>query len=268
VDTGVNIGHEALSGGYAGAWRDTHYSTAGPTDDNGHGSHITGTILGRANGIGVAPRAQWIACRGLNNQGSGTEAVLVDCAQFSITATPRPQVSSNSWGGAGGSTWYDSQLIALRNSGIIPVFAAGGSGGCGTVGSPADRRNVFSVGSTTTSDAVPLNSARGPSSTGDHKPEFSAPGVGIVSAGLGSNNYVTMSGSSLAAPHLAGAVCLLMSAHPEFGFDHVMGVLAGSTAKPPLSENDRACGLPFPGQDFPNNAYGHGRIDIGAALGV
>lgn len=79
MDTGVNLGHEALSTNYAGAWRDPYYNTPGPTDQHGHGSHCAGSILGTTNGIGVAPAAKWIACRGLNHLGSGSEAALTTC---------------------------------------------------------------------------------------------------------------------------------------------------------------------------------------------
>jgi len=73
IDTGVNAGHTALKAAYGGAWRDPYYGTAGPTDQQGHGSHCAGSAVGRANGVGVAPQARWVACRGLNHQGSGSE---------------------------------------------------------------------------------------------------------------------------------------------------------------------------------------------------
>lgn len=99
IDSGVNLNHVALRDGYAGAWFDPYYSTANPTDQHGHGSHCACSILGRANGVGVAPAARWIACRGLNHQGYGTESGLISCGQFALTANPRPTVISNSWGG-------------------------------------------------------------------------------------------------------------------------------------------------------------------------
>ncbi|OXA63504.1 Bacillopeptidase F [Folsomia candida] len=268
IDTGVNLGHVALADAYGGAWSDPYYNTAGPTDQQGHGSHCTGTILGRANGVGVAPAAQWVACRGLNHQGSGTEANLINCAQWVLTANPRPNIVSNSWGGGGNDPWYNQVVSAWRSAGIIPVFAIGNSGSqCRTVISPGDQPNLISVGATTDTDAMATFSSRGPNAAGALKPEVSAPGNNIVSCGTGANNYVTMSGTSMATPHTAGAIALLMSANPSWGYDQIFNALTTTPAHPTLSNADRNCGLPGPG-DFPNHAFGHGRIDVAAALGL
>jgi len=268
IDTGVNANHVALSAGYAGAWRDPYYSTANPTDQNGHGSHCAGTIAGRANGVGVAPGARWIACRGLNHQGSGSESALTTCAQFMLTANPRPNIVSNSWGGGQGNTWYNSQIQAWRNVGIIPIFAIGNSGSsCRTANSPGDQPLAISVGATTATDAMASFSSRGPSTSGIQKPEVSAPGNAIVSCGTGTSNYVSMSGTSMAAPHVAGAAALVLSANPNFSITQVQSALQTTAATPTLSNADRNCGLPSSG-NFPNYAFGHGRIDVGRALGV
>jgi subtilisin family serine protease len=125
IDTGVNIRHEALSAGFAGSWSDPYYNTAGPTDQHGHGSHCMGTILGRSNGVGVAPGATWVACRGLNHQGSGTEAALLSCGQFMLNSVPRPNVISHTWSGGSGDSMFDSTISAWVLAGIIPVFPVG-----------------------------------------------------------------------------------------------------------------------------------------------
>ncbi|OXA61994.1 bacillopeptidase F [Folsomia candida] len=271
IDTGVNVDHVALTAGYAGAWADPYLNTPGPTDVQGHGSHCAGTVLGTANGVGVAPAAKWIACRGLNTFG-GTEAALTTCAQFMLTANPRPHIVSNSWGSGGGRPWFNTQVSAWRAAGIIPVFAIGNSGpNCRTAGSPGDQPNLISVGNTDDQDAVaipPANpSSRGPSSTGLLKPEVSAPGTRVVSCGLGADNYVTSSGTSMACPHVAGAIALLLSANPTWGYDEVYAALTTTPATPQLTTADRGCGLPT-ADDFPNNAFGYGRIDVAAALGL
>ncbi|XP_021943582.1 bacillopeptidase F-like [Folsomia candida] len=210
---------------------------------------------------------QWVACRGLNHQGSGTEANLINCGQWVLTANPRPNIVSNSWGGGSGATWYNTVVSAWRSAGIIPVFAIGGSGSsCRSVGSPGDQPNLISVGATTDTDAMATFSARGPNARGELKPEVSAPG-NIVSCGTGANNYVTMSGSSMATPHTAGAIALLMSANPSWGYDQIFTALTTTPAHPTLSNADRNCGLPE-GGDFPNHAFGYGRIDVAAALGL
>lgn len=263
IDTGVNGGHVALAPAYAGAWADPYYNNAQPSDTHGHGSHCIGSTLGRANGVGVAPMARWIACRGLNNQGSGTEAALTTCAQFMITANPKPHAVTNSWGGGAGQTWYNSQVSAWRQANIIPVFAIGNSGsGCRTANSPGDQGNLISVGATTTTDAMATFSSRGTATNGAMKPEVSAPGNQIVSCGTGTNNYATMSGTSMATPHVAGVIALYLSANPNASYDEVYRQLTTNVALPTLTNADRNCGLPTPGQDFPNNAFGHGRVDV------
>ncbi|XP_021962186.1 thermitase-like [Folsomia candida] len=236
IDTGVNLRHTALTEGYAGAWSDPFYNTPNPTDVDGHGSHCAGTILGRANGVGVAPGARWIACRGLNNNGGTTEAALTTCAQFMLTADPKPHIVSASW----------------RQP---------------TTVDPGNQPNLIAVGSTTDTDALSSFSSRGPSPSGALKPQVSAPGSNVVSCGTGANDYVTMSGTSMATPHTAGAIALILSANPTFDYDQVVNALSTSAFEPPVSNADRNCGLPGPG-DFPNNAYGYGRIDVAAALGV
>ncbi|XP_021942967.2 subtilisin Carlsberg-like [Folsomia candida] len=88
-----------------------------------------------------------------------------------------------------------------------------------------------------------------------------------MSCGTGANNYVTMSGTSMATPHTAGAIALLMSANPSWGYDEIFTALTTTPAHPTLSNADRNCGLPE-GGDFPNHAFGYGRIDVAAALGL
>jgi len=271
IDTGVHQSHTALSAGYSGAWRDPYYNTANPTDQQGHGSHCAGSAVGRANGVGVAPGARWAACRGLNHQGSGTEANLVTCGQWVLTANPRPTVVSNSWGGGQASTFYNSVISSWNNAGITPVFAIGNAGAaCGTANSPGDQNNVISVGATTnTNNGMATFSSRGPARTSNLlKPEVSAPGSNIVSCGTGSSNYVTMSGTSMATPHVAGAVALVRQCLNTNQLSAIKTALYNSAAHPTLTSADRNCGLPTPGQDFPNCAYGYGKIDVGRAVGA
>jgi len=185
-----------------------------------------------------------------------------------LTSTVRPTVVSNSWGGGSGATWYNTQVTAWRNAGIIPVFAIGNAGAnCRSANSPGDQPNLISVGATTNTDAMASFSSRGPNGAGALKPEVSAPGNNIVSCGTGASNYATMSGTSMATPHVAGAVCLIKSLHPTYTYDQVFAALTGTGAKPTLSNADRNCGLPTPGMDFPNHAFGHGRIDAASSLG-
>ncbi len=149
------------------------------------------------------------------------------------------------------------------------MLLTGNSGaGCRSANSPGDQPNLISCGATDVNDAMASFSSRGPSGAGLLKPELSAPGVNIVSCGTGASNYATMSGTSMATPHVAGAVCLLRANNPAITFDEIYEVLRMSTFKPTLTNPDRNCGLPDPGSDHPNHSHGWGRIDIGAALGV
>jgi subtilisin family serine protease len=179
-----------------------------------------------------------------------------------VTANPKPHAVTNSWGGGSGQTWYNSQVSAWRQANIIPVFAIGNAGSsCRSANSPGDQPNLISVGATTTTDAMASFSSRGTSTAGLMKPEVSAPGNQIVSCGTGTNNYATMSGTSMATPHVAGVIALYLSANPGSTYQQVYDALIANVAHPTLTSADRNCGLPTPGQDFPNNAFGYGRVD-------
>jgi Subtilase family/Carboxypeptidase regulatory-like domain len=184
----------------------------------------------------------------------------------------RPMIVNNSWGGQGGADWYDGYLAAWRAAGIFPVFAAGnletlGVAPCGTVASPGDDEQVFTVGASDSLGAVAAFSLRGPSRTGLLKPDLVAPGTymvgrfGIYSAGIGSARYRTLQGTSMAAPHVAGAVALLWSANPALIGDYpATAALLRETARP---IPDQRCGE---ASGSPNNAAGYGQLDVYAAV--
>lgn len=100
---------------------------ATPDDFHGHGTHCLGSALGNVNGIGVAPEAKWVACRGMDDIGATTETMLSRCAQFMLQVTPRPHIVTNSWKGMDNwvPTFFNDEITAWRTSGIIPVFAIG-----------------------------------------------------------------------------------------------------------------------------------------------
>jgi subtilisin family serine protease len=183
-----------------------------------------------------------------------------------LTASPRPDVVSNSWGGGSANTFYNDVVSAWRNADIIPVFALGNSGpSCGSANSPGDQLNLISVGATDVNDAVASFSSRGPGPQNRQKPEVSAPGAAIVSAGnTGTSSYTTKSGTSMATPHVAGAVALLRAANPNITYAQVLTALTAvaNVDRPPVSNSDRNCGS----TEWPNMAFGQGRINIGKAL--
>ncbi|KAG1699880.1 hypothetical protein DVH05_012319 [Phytophthora capsici] len=272
IDTGVRSTHEALVDNWVGAygWYDPAQKTATPYDDNGHGTHTAATIAGK-KGVGIAPGAKWMACKGCGPN-SCTLSLLTACAQFMLCPTDTngnncnpakaPDVVSNSWGAGQGLTYFQPSLDAWAAARIFPVFSAGNSGanGCGTVVSPGDSAKAFSVGASDINDALGSFSSVGPAANGLVKPDFTAPGVSVRSAWNGNNaDYMSVSGTSMAAPHLAGTIALTLSARPGLCFDAVKAILSGSTAKS-LPSTSRACGGTS-SSTYPNNQYGYGRLN-------
>ena len=154
IDTGVQYNHPALVSQYrgntgsgfnhTGNWSDpTGVCGSIPCDNNSHGTHTMGTMVGddgAGNQIGVAPGAKWIACKGCATN-SCLDSHLISCAQWILSpsgAAP-PHIVNNSWGGGSGNTWYQSYVQNWRAAGVFPAFAIGNSGpNCGTVIDPGD----------------------------------------------------------------------------------------------------------------------------------
>jgi subtilisin family serine protease len=274
IDTGARHTHTLIRDGYRGgshAWYNPYASQPNPTDGHGHGTHCTGTIAG-SGGIGVAPGAKWISCKGLRDDGSGTNAGLIACGEF--MACPHdyqgnnrdcnlaPDVSSNSWGGSGGQTWYDAVIRAWHAAGVIPVFAAGNSGpSCRSTLSPGDSgADVIAVGATTSTDAIASFSSRGPANSGIQKPQVSAPGNSVRSAGHTSDTaFATMSGTSMACPHVAGLVGLLRSGNQNLSYDRIKNILQDNADRN-LSFSGQVCSN-VGDSTWPNYTFGYGRIN-------
>jgi subtilisin family serine protease/uncharacterized membrane protein len=274
IDTGVQYNHPALVDQYRGTSTGSHNynwfdprGASTPFDNNGHGTHTMGTMVGSdggSNQIGVAPAAQWIAAKGCYSS-SCTESDLLASAEWILAPYPyggspsqgdpnmRPHVVNNSWGGGGGDLWYQASVNAWRAAGIFPAFSAGNSGpGSGTVGSPGDYAESFASGATDSSDAIVYFSSRGPSSlTNETKPDVSAPGVSVRSA-YNNGGYTSMSGTSMASPHTAGCVALILSATPGLDLVSIENLLTST-----------AVDLGASGPDY---TYGYGRIDCYAAV--
>ena len=267
IDTGVDWQHPALQTNYRGwngrlppdhlhNWYDaTDEGSLYPTDMNGHGTHTMGTIVG-LNGIGVAPGARWMAAKGLNGQGYGYDSWLHAAFEFMLAPgsdpSYAPDVVSNSWGNSDGtSSEFAPDIAALQAAGIFVVFANGNNGPMsGTVGSPASLPSAVGVGATDPDDEVTSFSSRGPSPFGPVKPDISAPGLNVVSSYPG-GSYASASGTSMATPHVAGTVALILSAVPTLSITATLFVLT-STAVPI-------------GTNLPNNDAGWGRVDAYSA---
>ena len=271
IDTGVRYTHEALEARYGGLFYDpTGTCGAVPCDNNGHGTHTMGTMVG-GNGIGVAPGAKWIACKGCASS-SCYDNHLISCAQWMLepaglgSSASRPHVVNNSWGGPGGDDWYSTYVGNWREAGIFPAFSAGNSGpACSSAGSPGDYSQSFASGATDINEAIASFSSRGPSLVdGMIKPDVSAPGVNILSSyNSGDSSYATASGTSMASPHTAGTVALLWAAQPALvrQIDATEQRLQETAVK---YGTRQTCGG-IPREQTPNNTFGYGRIDAYAA---
>jgi serine protease AprX len=312
-DTGYDLEHPAIRNQYRGRksstppdliqydhafnWHDAIHeapesnpcgaNSLKPCDDSEHGTHTMGSMLGDdggSNKIGMAPEAQWVGCRNME-QGQGSPATYTECFEWFLSpwkfgANPMtegqpdkaPHIINNSWGcpyeeGCEG-TEMKSALEALEAAGIMVVVSAGNEGSsCQTINDqPASHSQlVFSIGAFDhKSGNIAYFSSRGPSGIdGGLSPHVAAPGVGIRSSVPG-GTYMQMSGTSMAGPHVAGLVALVWSAQPKLiGKIQETKELIESTAVGHTS--DQSCGK-YPGSEIPNAVYGYGNIDAYAAV--
>ena len=271
LDTGVDWQHPALLKKYRGYnphvpaqhlgnWyvvTDEPYQV--PGDGNGHGTHTMGTMVGddeAGNRTGVAPGARWIAVKMFNNQGYTYESWIHAAFQWVLAPEGNPDLAPDivncSWGSdISGDTRFRSDVTALRSGGILPVFSAGNYGPSPyTIGSPASYPEALSVGAVDQDKFIALFSSRGPSPWNEVKPELTAPGVQIRSTFPG-NGYATASGTSMAAPHVAGLAALLLQSNPLLTPDEIEDILQ-KTAEPL-------------GAVIPNNDFGWGLVNAYAA---
>ncbi len=277
IDTGVQWDHPALAGQYGcpmdpgnpACWYDPGNVCGGaPCDNNGHGTHVTGTMAAGddpafAHTVGVAPDTTWIACKGCESS-SCSEFALNACADWVLAPggnpANRPDAVNNSWGGGGGDPWFQAKVQAWVAAGIFGGFASGGSGpGCATIGSPCDYPGAFC---TTGHDENRIHgsfASLGPGAFGHDpytKPNISAPGVNIWST-LPTSTWGLYSGTSMASPHSVGAVALVLSACPHLKGDvyGLFEVLQDNADPAP----DGYCGAPPDGEG--NYTYGYGYLN-------
>jgi serine protease AprX len=261
-----------------------------PCDDHGHGTHTMGIMVGddgATNQIGMAPGARWIGCRNME-QGWGTPASYMECFEFFLAPYPiggtpdegepslAPHVVNNSWGcpptegcDAAAIALLEASVQALQQAGILVVASAGNYGPtCSTVlYPPAIYPQSTTVGNFNhLTDTIYWSSSRGPVTYGGAtytKPDISAPGVEVYSS-IRYGLYGTMTGTSMAGPHVAGAAALLLSAEPGYA-GHVEAIeflLLSSTEPMTTTEG---CGGDGP-TDVPNNTWGWGILDALATV--
>jgi subtilisin family serine protease len=300
-DTGYLWNHAALINQYRGGpagnhdynWHDAIHSGGGacgpnspvPCDDYGHGTHTMGTMVGddgAGNQVGMAPGAKWIGCRNMD-VGVGTPATYAECYQWFLAPTTvagsnpdpsmAPDVINNSWGCPTSEGCTDPNVLlgvvqAVRAAGIVTVHSAGNDGSsCSSVSTPAAiYAESFSVGATDSGDTIAYFSSRGPvtvDGSNRRKPDVSAPGVNIRSSTYDGGYQGGWSGTSMAGPHVAGEVALLISHTPGLAgqVDLIEDIIEQTSVPYTTSEG---CGGD-PTNAVPNNTYGWGRIDAWAA---
>ena len=296
IDSGVRYDHPALIGQYRGStgagvdhnynWYDLFGTSPVPVDSGDHGTHTMGLMAARGlsptqPAVGMAPGARWIAVRACSARECG-EVELIRAAEWLLAPTDlaganprpelRPHVVNNSWTAGRHANWYAGYVAAWRAAGIYPVFAAGnsGNGTCGTVQSPGDYATVTAVGAVDATGALTGFSSIGPTADGRIKPDLTAPGSGVYSTMAAPGRlYGFSSGTSMATPHVAGAVALLWSARPDLigDYDATYAMLTASAA--PRTDDSRYRGPAYADcqpLNVPNNIYGYGRLDAYAAV--
>lgn len=250
-----------------------------PCDDNNHGTHTMGTMVGEDNDnqIGVAPGAKWIACRNMD-RGWGQPSTYIDCFEWFLAPkdlnglnpnpTKAPHVINNSWFCSREEGCNESNFILMEEvvknvkaSGIVVVVSAGNSGneGCGSVsGPPAFFESSLSVGAIDINGNIAGFSSRGPvmiDSSFRLKPNVSAPGVNVRSVIRG-GSFAGFNGTSMAGPHVAGIVALIISANPALaGNVEVIEDIIEGSAVPTVAQI--SCG-DFDGANVPNAVFGYG----------
>ena len=301
-DTGYDWSHPALVEQYRGwngvvadhaySWHDSIHSGGGvcgadssePCDDHGHGTHTMGTMVGDDGGtnqIGVSPGSRWIGCRNMD-QGNGTPATYSECFEWFVAPTDldglnpdpskSPHVINNSWScpPSEGCSFASLQTVVenTRAAGIVVVASAGNSGSsCNSVSSPpAIYAASLTVGATNSVDDIAGFSSRGVVDVDGSdrlKPDVSAPGVSVRSSVPG-GGYSFFSGTSMAGPHVAGQIGLLLSAQPDLiGDPDSIENIVKMSALPLTSSQD--CGG-ISGTEIPNPVFGYGRIDALEAI--
>jgi len=274
MDTGVDWNHPDLAGRWRGggnSWYDPSGEHLTPYDRNGHGTQTMGIMVGGDAGgssIGVAPDAKWIAVKIFNDANQAPLSAIHLGFQWLLdpddnpATDDSPDVVNNSWGFNENVNEcieeFNPDIQALRAAGIAVVFPAGNEGPMpNSSSSPANSPGSLAVGFVDASSILAYTSSRGPSACDlEIYPELVSPGVNIRTSdltfgGIFPDSYATVTGSSFAAPHVSGAIALLLSAFPNLAISEVENAL-----------KDSAVDLGLLG---PDNQYGHGLIDATGA---
>ncbi len=258
IDTGINYNHPDLSENYKGGY-DFVNDDVDPLDDNGHGTHCAGIIAAVDNDIGVigvAPEANLYSLKVLDSTGSGYISDVIAAIEWAIETRKDTDTSNNiqiismSLGSNSGVTAYETACSQAYNSGILLVAAAGNDGNTRGTGNsvdyPAAYSSVIAVAATDSMNKRASYSSTGPAV------ELTAPGVNILSTY--ENDLTSLSGTSMACPHVAGTAALVLAANPSFTNVNIRNRLTKT-----------ATDLGTRGRD---NLYGYGLVNAKAAAAV
>jgi hypothetical protein len=278
MDTGFDPDHPALQGKWTGYWYDID-GVPYPYDNTGHGTHTLGTILGgdgpgpSEKDVGVAPLASFVSARAFTFGNPDVIPVFQWFASLVADSGVPIRVINNSWGVCEPhSTYYWNAVLTWRALGIIPVFAIGNAPNCGLPEPPPEGYTivpgnyptVIGVGATHINDEIAIFSLRGPApyeypwsdttlwcnpDWNYIKPDISAPGVYVLSSVPG-GGYDYYDGTSMATPHVTGAVAILLSIDSTLDYCDVYNLLIENTYQPEE------------GEPYPNNSYGWGILNV------
>ncbi len=252
LDTGCDASHPDCAGKIY-AFRDfISEKNDVAYDDQGHGTHTIGTIMGgNASGryIGVAPNATIAVAKVFDRNGSAKDDTLLKAMQWIMdpdgnpATNDAPRLVSNSWGSSDVVKTFWDAVENWRAANIYPLFAAGNSGpSAKTVGTPGGLLNAVAVGATDKNDKAASFSSRGPivwDGVSYIKPDVSAPGQDIYSAVPG-GKWGSKSGTSMATPAVAGVITLLYQAKPDLSINDITQILemTGKDLGQPGKDND------------------------------
>lgn len=256
VDTGIDDTHPDFTGRIVAM---KSFVSDSARDDNGHGTHVAGTIAGsgaKSSGkyVGVAPEASLYIAKVLRANGGGSMSTVMAGIEWAVLEQ-RVQIINLSLGGGGPCDGTDalSTLVdeAVRQAGVVVCVAAGNEGpDQKTIGSPGCARYVITVGAMNDNDQMARFSSRGPTADGRTKPDLVYPGVGIIApqatgTRLGTvieEGYVASDGTSMATPHCSGVAALMLQANPQLTAEQVKTLMMAGAVNIGALPNEQGVG--------------------------